>query len=101
MEVITPDRRFSVTRPYQRLWNLHIDNVKMSDAGEYTCNIQTNPPQAKKVTLEVQGESDTDINKSVNIKKSYLRYNPHGDSEHVAFVITFETKKVALQVKLS
>ena len=58
LEVRSSDRRYSVSQPYQRLWILSIDNVKRTDAGEYKCNIQTNPPQIKTVSLDVHGKME-------------------------------------------
>lgn len=38
-EVLTEDRRFSVQRRYQNDWDLQINNVKITDAGNYSCCI--------------------------------------------------------------
>ncbi|XP_064608403.1 limbic system-associated membrane protein-like isoform X2 [Liolophura sinensis] len=50
----TDDDRISINRPYIKEWNLHIRDVKYSDQGEYTCQINTDPVKTKKVYLHVQ-----------------------------------------------
>jgi len=52
---IIDDTRMSVERPFVRDWNLHIRNVKTSDAGTYTCQINTDPIQIKRIRLTVHG----------------------------------------------
>lgn len=34
---VNSDDRFTLAKPYQNSWNLHITNVKASDAGSYKC----------------------------------------------------------------
>ncbi|ESP02471.1 hypothetical protein LOTGIDRAFT_138404, partial [Lottia gigantea] len=47
------DHRISVERPYIKEWNLHIRDVRHNDSGTYKCEINTDPIQAKLVTLSV------------------------------------------------
>lgn len=51
---VIPDTRISIVTPYANDWNLHIRHVKPSDEGEYTCKVDTIPPQSKKVMLHVK-----------------------------------------------
>ncbi|CAG5135222.1 unnamed protein product, partial [Candidula unifasciata] len=48
------DHRISVERPYIKIWNLLIRDVRYNDSGTYECRVNTSPIQIKKVTLEVQ-----------------------------------------------
>ncbi|GAB1606028.1 lachesin-like, partial, partial [Argonauta hians] len=50
---IIDDRRISVERPYLKDWHLHVRNVRVSDSGEYTCQINTMPVKMKIVNLKV------------------------------------------------
>ncbi|CAG5134221.1 unnamed protein product, partial [Candidula unifasciata] len=47
------DDRVSLERPYVKEWNLHLHNVKTSDAGFYQCQINTDPVQIREVMLHV------------------------------------------------
>ncbi|XP_076465999.1 lachesin-like [Babylonia areolata] len=47
------DMRMSVERPFLKDWNLHIRNVSITDAGEFLCQLNTNPVQSKTVKLFV------------------------------------------------
>lgn len=40
-------------RPYIKDWHLHIRNVRVSDSGEYTCQINTTPVKMKIINLKV------------------------------------------------
>ena len=51
------DMRISVERPFLRDWNLHIRNVSITDAGEFLCQLNTDPVKSKQVNLLVNGES--------------------------------------------
>lgn len=57
---ITDDTRMSIERPFIRDWNLHIRNVQVDDANVYSCQINTNPMQSKKVRLIVQVPAQID-----------------------------------------
>ncbi|XP_052283254.1 lachesin-like isoform X2 [Dreissena polymorpha] len=48
------DTRMSVERPFKRSWNLHIREVRQSDAGMYICQINTEPVKKMEVMLYVQ-----------------------------------------------
>ncbi|XP_035825143.1 opioid-binding protein/cell adhesion molecule homolog, partial [Aplysia californica] len=48
------DHRISVERPYIKIWNLLIRDVRYNDSGTYECKVNTTPRMVKKVTLEVQ-----------------------------------------------
>ncbi|CAL1529683.1 unnamed protein product [Lymnaea stagnalis] len=48
------DHRISVERPYIKIWNLLIRNVRYNDSGIFECRINTNPVQTKKVHLDVK-----------------------------------------------
>ncbi|XP_076465362.1 limbic system-associated membrane protein-like [Babylonia areolata] len=50
---IISDERISLERPYVKEWNLHVRNVRPSDAGNYTCQVNTNPIQIRSVFLHV------------------------------------------------
>lgn len=50
---IIDDVRISVERPYIKDWHLHIRNVRVSDSGEYTCQINTTPVKMKIINLKV------------------------------------------------
>ncbi|KAL4227319.1 Hemicentin-1 [Mactra antiquata] len=50
---VIDDTRMSIERPFTQDWNLHIRNVQINDAGEYTCQINTNPIQIKRIRLTV------------------------------------------------
>lgn len=52
---IYEDQRFSVERPNKKYWDLHIRDVRPTDAGKYVCQINTNPVKTKEVMLYVQG----------------------------------------------
>ena len=52
-QTVTDDDRISVNRPYVKEWNLHIENIKKSDQGTYTCIINSSPQTQKPVTLWV------------------------------------------------
>ncbi|XP_013408316.1 protein amalgam isoform X2 [Lingula anatina] len=56
--------RFSIVRPYLRDWNLHIDEVKLSDQGSYTCSIGPQPVLAKVVNLHVKVPAEIVSNRS-------------------------------------
>ncbi|KAK6178801.1 hypothetical protein SNE40_011304 [Patella caerulea] len=51
---IITDERISIERPYVKEWNLYIRQVKPSDQGIYTCQINTDPVQVRPVWLQVQ-----------------------------------------------
>ena len=51
------DSRMSVERPFVRDWNLLIRHVSVNDNGEYTCQINTDPIQIKRIRLTVHGKS--------------------------------------------
>ena len=53
---VIDDTRMSIERPNVEDWFLHIRNVQPYDDGEYTCQINTDPIQIKKIRLEVQGK---------------------------------------------
>ncbi|XP_021371736.1 limbic system-associated membrane protein-like isoform X3 [Mizuhopecten yessoensis] len=50
---IIDDDRISVERPYTKDWNLLIHEVRYSDRGRYTCQINTDPIKTKNVVLYV------------------------------------------------
>ncbi|XP_071118600.1 limbic system-associated membrane protein-like isoform X2 [Haliotis cracherodii] len=50
---IIADERISLERPYVKEWNLHIRNVKPSDQGTYSCQINTDPVQVRPIRLHV------------------------------------------------
>ena len=49
------DSRMSVERPFVRDWNLLIRHVTVEDNGQYTCQVNTDPIQIKRVWLTVHG----------------------------------------------
>ncbi|CAC5401271.1 unnamed protein product [Mytilus coruscus] len=51
---VTTDSRIYVEQPYANVWKLHITRVKLSDAGDYICKVETTPPQISKVKLVVK-----------------------------------------------
>ncbi|KAH3837586.1 hypothetical protein DPMN_110981, partial [Dreissena polymorpha] len=51
---VIDDTRMSIERPYVQDWNLHIRSVQVYDDGEYTCQINTDPIQIKRIRLKVQ-----------------------------------------------
>jgi len=53
--VVTSDKRIKIRRPYPNDWNLHINNVKYSDRGEYKCKLTTVPQQTRTARLNVNG----------------------------------------------
>lgn len=53
---IIDNMRISVERPYTKDWNLHIREVRYSDKGQYTCQINTKPVRIKRVFLDIQGK---------------------------------------------
>merc|ERR1711988_1218950 len=53
--VITHDLRISVSNNGRRIWNLHINNVKKADEGQYFCQINTDPMQNFMRNLQVVG----------------------------------------------
>ena len=53
---VIDDSRMSVERPFVRDWNLLIRHVSVNDNGEYTCQINTDPIQIKRVRLSVHGK---------------------------------------------
>lgn len=53
---VIDDTRMSIERPFIRDWNLHIRNVQVHDDGEYTCQINTDKMQIKRIRLKVQGK---------------------------------------------
>ncbi|XP_059147293.1 lachesin-like [Physella acuta] len=48
------DSRVSVERPYMKIWNLLIRDVRHNDSGTYQCQVNTFPEQIKKVNLDVK-----------------------------------------------
>lgn len=52
---VIDDDRMSVERPNIQDWNLLIRHVAVSDNGQYTCHINTDPIQIKRVWLTVHG----------------------------------------------
>ena len=54
---VIDDSRMSVERPFVRDWNLLIRHVSVNDNGEYTCQINTDPIQIKRIRLTVHGKS--------------------------------------------
>ncbi|XP_045216765.2 neurotrimin-like [Mercenaria mercenaria] len=57
---VIDDTRMSIERPFVRDWNLHIRNVQVHDDGEYTCQINTDPIQIKRIRLKVQVPAEID-----------------------------------------
>merc|ERR1712198_130360 len=53
--VITHDLRISASNNGPRIWNLHINNVKKADEGQYFCQINSDPMQAFMRNLHVVG----------------------------------------------
>jgi len=53
--VETGDSRFKINHSYLKEWNLEIDNVRRSDAGNYTCNIGPTPLINNMVELIIVG----------------------------------------------
>jgi len=53
---VLDDTRMSIERPFVQNWNLHIRSVQPYDEGVYTCQINTDPIQIKRITLQVMGE---------------------------------------------
>ena len=53
---VIDDSRMSVERPFVRDWNLLIRHVSVNDNGEYTCQINTDPIQIKRIRLTVHGK---------------------------------------------
>uniref|UniRef100_A0ABD2WIX5 Ig-like domain-containing protein n=1 Tax=Trichogramma kaykai TaxID=54128 RepID=A0ABD2WIX5_9HYME len=51
--VITKNHRIGVTHSDHRTWYLHIKDVRESDAGDYMCQINTDPMKSQIVYLEV------------------------------------------------
>lgn len=54
--VITKNHRISVSHVDDRTWQLHIKEVRESDAGDYMCQINTTPMKNQVGFLEVVGE---------------------------------------------
>ena len=52
---IISDDRISLERPGTDDWNLYIRDVAPTDAGKYTCQINTTPVKTKFVMLYVHG----------------------------------------------
>ncbi|XP_060592167.1 neurotrimin-like isoform X2 [Ruditapes philippinarum] len=52
-QLFTDDTRYTVERPNEGWWNLHISNVTYRDRGQYICRINTDPPISKHVTLNI------------------------------------------------
>ncbi|KAK3606002.1 hypothetical protein CHS0354_025034 [Potamilus streckersoni] len=50
---VIDDMRMSIERPFVRDWNLHIRSVELKDNGIYTCQVNTNPIQIKRIHLNV------------------------------------------------
>ncbi|XP_060563610.1 neurotrimin-like isoform X2 [Ruditapes philippinarum] len=57
---VIDDTRMSIERPFVRDWNLHIRHVQVHDDGEYTCQINTDPIQIKRILLKVQVPAEID-----------------------------------------
>ena len=50
----TPDRRFSAHHiPLTHFWQLRIRDVKVSDTGDYECQVSSTPPIGRTVALRV------------------------------------------------
>lgn len=58
--VETGDSRFKIDHSYLKEWNLEIDNVRRTDAGNYTCGIGPTPAVQNVVELVVVGKSILD-----------------------------------------
>ena len=69
---VIDDSRMSVERPFVRDWNLLIRHVTVSDNGQFTCQINTDPIQIKRVWLTVHGTLAL-ILKSHNTSQNLLR----------------------------
>lgn len=54
--VITKNHRIGVTHSDHRTWYLHIRDVRESDAGDYMCQINTDPMKSQIGYLEVVGK---------------------------------------------
>ena len=52
---IAPDPRIRVTHENRRTWHLHIDAVRPSDQGWYTCQVNTRNVTEQHAFLEVTG----------------------------------------------
>lgn len=63
---VIDDTRMSIERPFIRDWNLHIRNINVQDEGEYTCQINTDPIQIKRVRLKVHVPAEIDTTSSSN-----------------------------------
>ncbi|XP_071168609.1 cell adhesion molecule 3-like [Mytilus edulis] len=59
---VTTDSRIYIEQPYANVWKLHITRVKLSDAGDYTCKVESTPPQVSKVKLIVKDTLSTSTN---------------------------------------
>ncbi|KAK7099884.1 cell adhesion molecule DSCAM-like isoform X2 [Littorina saxatilis] len=58
---ITDDMRISLERPYKTEWNLHIGDVRPTDAGMYSCQINTNPMTSQIIKLVVLDEQPSPV----------------------------------------
>ncbi|XP_041369787.1 lachesin-like [Gigantopelta aegis] len=50
---IIDDERYSIQRPFESNWNLHIEGVKHDDQGQFICQVNTKPVQKQTVVLNV------------------------------------------------
>ncbi|KAK3606000.1 hypothetical protein CHS0354_025030 [Potamilus streckersoni] len=50
---VIDDVRMSIERPFVKDWNLYIRNVELKDRGTYTCQVNTNPIQIKRIYLNI------------------------------------------------
>ena len=68
---IIDDIRITIEHHSTTEWNLHFRNIKHVDEGVYTCAINTDPVQTKRVYLKVLGKQDTCSSyfKTINLRK--------------------------------
>ena len=55
--VFTADSRFELTGRDPSDWSLKVKNIRLSDAGIYECQVNTDPKMNRKVNLQVGKQS--------------------------------------------
>ena len=72
------DSRMSVERPFVRDWNLLIRHVTVDDNGQYTCQINTDPIQIKRVWLTVHGKLSLSLPNYLKLNKATSGHSSNG-----------------------
>ena len=107
----TPDRRFSAHHiPLTHFWQLRVRDVKLSDVGEYECQVSSTPPIGRAIKLRVAeprtvivGGPDMHVDSGSTINLTCIaRFSPAPPPDltwyHNDAVISYDSKRGGVSV---